>query len=265
MTMKEIRIGVLLMIPPGEDPSFAYTRTRKLKWLTSAGATIVPISPAISAVEAAAYFEHIHGLFLQDGWAETEAYTQIVNLFITMATLAKKQGDHFPIWGICRGFQHIIQYFGGSLENLDATNFPKHSQLIIHDEHKDSRIIHYASPSQKQHLAHFKPEFNHEHGISLYNFMNNSQLRKTFRILSTSHDRAGREYVSMIEGRNLPIYGVQFHPEWSQPQLNWMAAFFTSEAAKSTHTGFDPMVTPVLKKGTCSIKYEEMSCLRIDL
>ena len=263
--MKEIRIGVLLMIPPGQTPAFAYTRDIKLTWLASAGATLVPISPAITPVEAAAYFDYIHGLFLQDGWADTDAYAELVNLFITMAVLAKKQGEHFPIWGTCRGFQHIIQAFGGALENLDSTGFPKKSQFIIHDEHKESRIMHSASQHQKEYLVRFVPEFNHEYGISLNNFMKNNRLRKIFRIISTSHDRAGKEYVSMIEGRDLPFYGVQFHPEWSQPYLNWMAAFFTSEAARSKHTGFDPMATPPLRIGNCIIKNEDLVCLRIEL
>ena len=58
-----MRVGLLMMVPPGE-PTFAYIRPALIDWLESAGLTVVPISPAVSGAEAAAYFEYIHGLVL---------------------------------------------------------------------------------------------------------------------------------------------------------------------------------------------------------
>ncbi|CAK0871841.1 unnamed protein product, partial [Prorocentrum cordatum] len=38
-------------------------------------------------------------------------------------------------------------------------------------------------------------------------------LTAEFDILATSSDRTGRPYVAMIQGKRLPFYAVQFHPE----------------------------------------------------
>ena len=76
-------------------------------------------------------------------------------------------------------------------------------------------------------------------------------------MLSTSLDRKGRRYASTIEGRTVPMYGVQWHPEkamyeWGVDQdgspyeainhsshaiaaAQYTASFFVEEARKSTH------------------------------
>ena len=47
-------------------------------------------------------------------------------------------------------------------------------------------------------------------------------LARFFNVLSTNLDRKGRAFVSTIEGKRVPIYGVQWHPE--RPQFEWAIA-----------------------------------------
>ena len=49
--------------------------------------------------------------------------------------------------------------------------------------------------------------------VSLEDWTQNAQLHSQFKVLSYSLDRDGRKYVSTIEGRDLPIYATQWHPE----------------------------------------------------
>jgi len=253
-----MRVGLLMMVPPGE-PTFAYIRPALIDWLESAGLTVVPISPAVSGAEAAAYFEYIHGLVLPDGWVDHESYAALVKLFVTMATDANRAGDYFPIWGTCRGFQFLVSAFGGTLESMNALGSPETARLLIHSQSTGSRLLSFSR------LHDFVPAFNHQHGISLPRFMRSKRLRQTFRILTTSHDRDGKEYVSLMEGRTLPFYGAQFHPELERPALDWMVHFFAAELAKSKHGGFDPKATPTPIPGPCLVKHEELDCLRIEL
>jgi gamma-glutamyl hydrolase len=55
--------------------------------------------------------------------------------------------------------------------------------------------------------------FNHNYGISEEGFKKNKLLKEKFRILAEAFDREGRQFVAAIEGKNIPFYGVQFHPE----------------------------------------------------
>ena len=54
-----------------------------------------------------------------------------------------------------------------------------------------------------------------------------------FKIVSTSKDRKNRKFVSTIEGRHYPFYGVQWHPERSS-EMDELAKFFRHELQKNT-------------------------------
>jgi len=54
---------------------------------------------------------------------------------------------------------------------------------------------------------------NHQNGIDPASFQNNMALSSMFDMLSTNVDRKGRGFVSSMEAKFYPFYGVQFHPE----------------------------------------------------
>merc|ERR1719198_2834165 len=55
----------------------------------------------------------------------------------------------------------------------------------------------------------------HHHGaaVDVSTFQQTPELHGSWSILSTSVDEAGKEFVSTVEGMDLPWYGVQWHPE----------------------------------------------------
>ena len=53
---------------------------------------------------------------------------------------------------------------------------------------------------------------NHGLGITPAKFRESSAY-DYLKILSIDKDRNGKEFVSTVEGRSLPIYGTQWHPE----------------------------------------------------
>ena len=223
-----------MMQPPGPRP-YAYIEAHIYAWLSKV-ATVVPIPPTASAPEAAAYFEHVHGLYLPGGWADQPAYADLVRMFIAMATAANRAGDYFPIWGTCQGMQRLMEAAGGKLERFNALGFTKGSRFNI--VKTESRLLGYATKGRLAYLHAHVPHFNHEWGISLQRF-NKSPLPKSFKVLATAHDRAGKEYVALIEGLDLPFYGIQSHPEMAA-DLGWMADFFAAEMRRSKHKGFCP-------------------------
>jgi len=266
------RLGILMMLPPGSQPGYSYVRSTVVRWFSSGSDNIeLVLIPATltSPAEIAAFFDSIHGLFLHPDWVEHPVYTRLVRTLLTMATLANKAGDYFPVWGTCLGFQMMMQFAGNfrDLEQFDARQLEKaRSKIHIREEELErSRIGHAGTKAQLTHLRQiYVPYFDHEHGISVERYNSNPALKASYRVLSTSHDRAGREYVSMVEGRSLPFFGTQFHPD-DDRAMTWLASFFVAEMAKSSHKGFPMTGVAIssLRKGAC---LEEMDytvgCLR---
>lgn len=45
-------------------------------------------------------------------------------------------------------------------------------------------------------------------------------LDRLFNVIAKSRDKEDREYISIVESKQYPIFGVQFHPE--KPQFEFL-------------------------------------------
>lgn len=101
--------------------------------------------------------------------------------------------DHFkdklPIFGVCLGHQCIVQYFGGKID---------HAPAVMHG--KPSRIMHT--------------------GVGIFEGLENPLHAGRYHSLCACHLPECLEETAEFEGivmgiqhTELPIYGVQFHPE----------------------------------------------------
>jgi anthranilate/para-aminobenzoate synthase component II len=63
--------------------------------------------------------------------------------------------------------------------------------------------------------------YYHELGVTKADYTYNQFLNRTFSIIATSvnattvENEKAFEYIAIIEGKTLPFYGVQFHPEYA--------------------------------------------------
>jgi gamma-glutamyl hydrolase len=259
----QVRLGIILM----DIDDAHYMETATHTWLTAVGIELVPILSSCTGAEAAAFFDYIHGLYLHPGFAggsASPAVIRLMNMFMTMATAAHKAGDYFPVWGTCFGMQQMMTFVGGlsGLNSFDSKDYFKQVHGDISLSTKGSRLLKAAPP--KFIHDHYLPWFNHQEGLSVSRFVSNPALSKTFRILARAHDRSGKEYVALIEGKDQPWYGCQFHPEYHKPlhEVTWLANFIKSECAKSRHTGFLPKPAPQLYHGMCKGVTRSIVCLR---
>jgi gamma-glutamyl hydrolase len=55
----------------------------------------------------------------------------------------------------------------------------------------------------------------HSHGWSVtpQTYLDNPKLAEFFSILALAQDNAGNVILSVVEGKNYPVYAVMFHPE----------------------------------------------------
>ena len=100
-----------------------------------------------------------------------------------------------PLLGICYGYQALVRAFGGSVGKDAAT-------------HRGDETIHLEAPDAL--FAGFPASFpmseSHEEIVA-----RDEALEKEFRVLAVG----GSGLVEAVRRRDLPLYGVQFHPERS--------------------------------------------------
>lgn len=109
-----------------------------------------------------------------------------------MNELIKRVDGTIPILGVCLGYQAIAQVYGGNITYAPTLMHGKTSQII----HKKSNLF-----------KNLPNPFVATRYHSL--IVEKESLPKEFTITAYTED----DIIMAIEHKNLPIFGVQFHPE----------------------------------------------------
>lgn len=235
----------------------SYIASSHITWLKRFGIKILPIPYTTKKIDS--YMSKINGLYFPSGGAfagtQKEFYT-CCKKFLQSAMKENDKGNHFPIWGGCMGMQQLMIIADGhnDLENLlqrfDSFNNLT-STLDFTSEGLRSRMLRRISDKELKKLSTKECTLNnHKMGLSPLKFKKHKNLDKFYKIVSTSVDRKGKNYVSTIEGRFYPFYGVQWHPERSSA-MDYFAKFFVNELKKNRTKN---------KKHTRKIYTKEIDC-----
>lgn len=249
-------IGVLAQEtdPDSRHYGDTYIPAGYFKYLEMAGARAVPVFVKKGMDYYDYVFNSINGLLFPGGGVDilTSEYARAARIMYTKAVRVSGEGEHFPIWGTCLGFQLLTALASEKylLTDFDAEDLALPLQFT--NNYKDSRLFGNLPEDVFNYLSKKNVTENFHHfGITPTTFEQTYSLRSMFKVLSTNVDRNGKEFVSTIEGIDLPIYGTQWHPE--KPNFTWntkyhinhgpeairvaqyMANFFVNEARKSTH------------------------------
>ncbi|XP_051016819.1 gamma-glutamyl hydrolase, partial [Acomys russatus] len=230
-----------------------YIASSYVKYIESAGARVVPIRLDLTHIEYAEIFRSINGILFPGGGVSIvhSDYSHVAKIFYNKAIESYDNGDYFPVWGTCLGFEELsflvsgknlltltdtvsvplpLNFTAGVLQGRMFQNFP--ADLLM-------------SLALEPLTANF-----HKWSLSVKNFTENENLTKFFNILTTNTD-GSIEFISTMEGRKYPVYAVQWHPEkapYEWKSLNgishapnavktafYLAEFFVSEARKNDH------------------------------
>ncbi|TRY74221.1 hypothetical protein DNTS_033174 [Danionella cerebrum] len=145
---------------------------------------------------------------------------------------------------------------GGAVD-LEKSDFAHTAGFYFNLALKSSRIFQRFPSELLKALSEEPLTANfHHYGITEQAFMVNEKLRGFFTVISTNVAQNGLEFVSTMEGRKYPFYGVQWHPEVNRFQWNprysfphssnavhvsaLLAEFFVNEGRRSSHQFSDP-------------------------
>jgi len=230
----------------------SYIPASYLKYIEGAGARGVPILIDQSDEYYVKMFNSINGLLLPGGAVDLvdSGYARAGAKFYQLAIAANDDGDHFPIWGTCLGFELLSVLTAGSNYLTNCDSFTPRS-LTFQTAAKSSRLFGNAPEDVLDTLANSASTANiHEMCLTEANFTN-SRLSEFYDITTTSIDDAGLTFISSVEAKNYPFWGVQFHPEkvlyeWLKPTIphsagavdasQYFADFFINQARKSGHS-----------------------------
>jgi len=234
-----------------------YIAASYVKYLESAGARVVPVAYTSTPATIDSLFSGLNGFLFPGGSADlsaTSPFFKVANQIYSLAIAAAAKNDVFPLWGTCLGFELINILVAGDHAVLghgfDSENLPL--PLKLTPAANSSLVFRGMLPAVFNAIASQPITMNnHVAGVTPDVFAKNAKLSAMFNVLSTNVDRKGKEFISTIEAKSLPIWGSQWHPEknpfeWNlQEQLphsfvaiqaaQHTANFFVNECRQSKH------------------------------
>ncbi|CAO2580226.1 Gamma-glutamyl hydrolase [Lemmus lemmus] len=172
-------------------------------------------------------------------------------VFSSILPKSYDDGDYFPVWGTCLGFEELAFLVSGenllTLTNTVSVSLP----LNFTEGALQGRMFQNFPAELLVSLALEPLTANfHKWSLSVKNFTENEKLKKFFNVLTTNTD-GNKEFISSMEGFKYPVYAVQWHPEKAPYEWKslkgishapnavktafYLADFFVSEARKNNH------------------------------
>ncbi|KAJ9577323.1 hypothetical protein L9F63_006106, partial [Diploptera punctata] len=195
----------------------SYIAASYVKFVEAAGARVIPIWINRSESYYKKIMSSINGVLWPGGAAEfdfPDGYAAAGCKIYKIALEFNKKGDYFPIWGTCLGLE-LLTYVAADQREHRADCYSYNDALPLDftpDFHK-SKLFGKAPATVLNILSTRKVTVNfHQYCVTEKN-MSQLNLLKEWHILSNNVDKDGLEFVSTIEHRLYPFYGVIFHPE----------------------------------------------------
>ena len=233
-----------------------------VQWLEAAGARVIPLKVDSTLEVVKSLLSKVNGVLFTGGnsefWKDSTltTYAKMGCDIYDLVLKANDLGKYTPIWGTAEGFQlitlcasqkskQVITSFNGQPGYVQVSELTADgSSSKIFSARKGDQVMNILKNDKITYLQHSQ-------GISPDKFVTFSTLLSAFKVLSTQKDLNGASFVSIIEGKNYPIYGVMFNPEknvyeWEYPSAiphsynavkaaDYFARFFVNESRKNTN------------------------------
>lgn len=210
------------------EQSYTYVYSSYIKWAQTSGVYVVPLMldqpledlfALMSQLSGAIFPGGTNSIFFdspsnpKDASSNCTAFAGKLMRLFDYAFQLNKNGSYFPVWATCLSFETLSMYVANSSFVLgtitDQINIG--SPLKITD--RNSTLFRNLSDYLVDYLANTEATF-FDHGKALYQTdFTKFKMDETFKVTATSQNDKGVEFIAMIEHKEFPIFGAQFHIE----------------------------------------------------
>ena len=227
-------IGILTQ-PMGSERNStnedAYIAASYVKFVEMAGGRAVPVFHYESNKYLTDTFNSINGLLMPGGGSNISSGSTLrtTGAFLyDLALNANDNGDTFPIWGTCMGFQFLTMLTAQDDSVLCSDCFTTEGEVLplnFTSLAQTSKLYAGLASNQPDIFAAAATESltanSHHDGIFASTYEKNDKLREFYNVLSTNTDPSnGRVFASSIEAKSYPVLATQWHPEKSN--FEWL-------------------------------------------
>lgn len=198
----------------------SYLAASYVKFAELSGAQVVPIVDTWDEEKLKEIFNSVNGIIFPGGGQSfpDSSYYKAGALLYKWALEANKNGQYFPIWGTCLGFEMLLVVEANLPVEQDLRfNCSSHmaNNLTVLEGAQQSKMLE-GIPSDLYLAMQTEPLVYNSHNFCIKPdwFTDPSKvLASKFNLLATNADAGGLMYAAMVEHKKYPIYGTQFHPE----------------------------------------------------
>lgn len=244
---------------------FSYIKNSYAEFIEAGGAIPVAVPWDLPENDLVLLLNSLNGMLFTGGDASMWEYDEKIN-DITFTTFVERaafimnyiihlndKGIHYPLYGICQGFEIISMALHKKPHIIDNFKHPGQLDKVeLTEEGRKSRMF----GNMPDHLVEFMKKersmfYNHRYGFNT-SLLHHSKANDDFFVVTAKGiDDNGKEFVAGLEAKNYPIFSVQYHPE--RVLSEWMnkthfkhpeeaaqaiivqALFFVSEAKKNNN------------------------------
>ncbi|GMI57900.1 hypothetical protein ScalyP_jg8292 [Parmales sp. scaly parma] len=193
-------------------PGETYIAASYVKWLEHAGARAVRLPWNSTDIYISGIVPQLSGVLFPGGAASVP---QAARTVMKLATSMNDAGTPFPVWGTCLGFEWLNIIISQDDKFLSEFNGTENVSLALKfDEGAAMGSRMWSDKTVRDNAGKLPLAMNnHKEGVKPADFKSNQFLTEMFNVLTTNVDLAGSEFVSSMEAKNYPYFGVQWHPE----------------------------------------------------
>ncbi|ERL92913.1 hypothetical protein D910_10218 [Dendroctonus ponderosae] len=225
-----------------------------VKFLEAAGARVLPVWIGQDEDYYRRVVNRTNGLLFPGGgtwFNESGGYGEAATRLYQVALEYNDKGIYYPIWGTCLGMQALMFAALKGVKDIRVDCDLRNVALPL--EFAEGKLFSGAPVEIIEILSEKNATYNLHRYCLTRAVLDENNLLDSWRIISTNKDANGLEFISAIEHRSYPIYGVQFHPEKNQFEFNkgkgfphssdsikvaqYFANFFVNETRRN-HNGF---------------------------
>ena len=189
----------------------SYIAASYVKYLESSGARVVPVPSHMSDEQVEEIFHGVNGVLFPGGGVQwnISGYFKHAKYFFAKSLEANKNGDYFPIWGTCLGFETLNIIAAGNRPDI-LTKFSASDisiPLNYTDIAPESRLFKDMPQNLYKALGTEAISYNHHnYGVGPETYAEEPSLRNFFNVLSYNNGELGRTFVSSIECKKVFLY-----------------------------------------------------------